>query len=73
MTRGNSARVAVLLAAVVACAPRDKHGAVANDGRVEVGAPVPAYATTSLGGDSVSLAGQRGKVVPVSDRGLEAV
>jgi cytochrome c-type biogenesis protein len=32
-------------------------------GRVEVGAPAPAYHTLSLDGDSVSLAGQRGKVV----------
>ncbi len=38
-------------------------GAPANDGRVEIGLPAPAYATVSLDGDSVSLAGERGKVV----------
>ncbi|HVE77612.1 MAG TPA: TlpA disulfide reductase family protein [Gemmatimonadaceae bacterium] len=32
-------------------------------GRVEVGAPAPAYRTVSLDGDSVSLAAQQGKVV----------
>ena len=31
--------------------------------RVEIGHPVPAYQAVSLSGDSVSLAGQRGKVV----------
>ena len=31
--------------------------------RVDVGLPAPTYATLSLAGDSVSLAGQRGKVV----------
>lgn len=40
-----------------------KTGKTINDGRVEVGAPAPAYAAVSLDGDSVSLAGQRGKVV----------
>ncbi len=35
-------------------------------GRVEVGAPAPAYATVSLTGDSVSLAAQHGKVVLVN-------
>lgn len=34
-----------------------------GDGRVEIGAPVPAYATMSLAGDSVSLGRERGKVV----------
>jgi cytochrome c-type biogenesis protein len=32
-------------------------------GRVDVGHPVPAYQAVSLAGDSVSLGGQRGKVV----------
>ena len=32
-------------------------------GRVEIGHPVPAYQAVSLSGDSVSLAGQRGRVV----------
>jgi peroxiredoxin len=31
--------------------------------KVEIGAPVPAYATVALNGDSVSLASLRGKVV----------
>lgn len=31
--------------------------------RVDIGAPVPAYGAVSLAGDSVSLAGLRGKVV----------
>ena len=46
-----------------ACASRDTPATVAADGRVEVGAPAPAYATVSLEGDSVSLAKQKGKVV----------
>lgn len=41
----------------------DKSGAPASDGRVEIGAPAPAFATLSLDGDSVSLAKNRGKVV----------
>lgn len=55
------------------CTPTDRAsasaGASANasdksdDGRVEIGRRVPAYSTVSLDGDSVSLAGQRGKVV----------
>lgn len=37
---------------------------VANDGgKVAVGSPLPAYATTDLAGDSVSLAKERGNVV----------
>lgn len=36
---------------------------VVDDGRVEIGARAPSYSTRSLNGDSVSLAGQRGKVV----------
>ena len=38
-------------------------GATTSDGRVDIGLPVPAYTTLSLDGDSVSLAGKRGKVV----------
>ena len=49
--------------AAIGCASRDKSAAPAGDGRVEIGAPAPAYATVSLDGDSVSLAGQKGKVV----------
>lgn len=43
----------------LACARRDSGGAAA----VDIGAPVPAYRGVSLSGDSVSLAGERGKVV----------
>ena len=52
------------LLVVSGCASGDSSKKVAaSDGRVEVGLPVPAYATVSLDGDSVSLAAQRGKVV----------
>lgn len=47
----------VLLACISACAPSEAAG------KVEVGAPAPAYKTVSLDGDSVSLGAQRGKVV----------
>lgn len=48
----------------IACAPKERaSSSAAADGRVEVGLPVPLYAAVSLDGDSVSLAGQRGKVV----------
>lgn len=65
------ARIAAIgaLVAVGACSKSDsganggKSGAPANDGRVEIGAPAPAFATLSLDGDSVSLAKNRGKVV----------
>lgn len=62
-----AAIAAVLLAGGVACAEK-KNGtpAASSDGRVEVGLPAPAYATVSLNGDSVSLAGQRGKVVLIN-------
>lgn len=53
---------AASLAAAAACAKQDTTDR-ASDERVEVGAPAPAYSTVSLAGDSVSLAGQRGKVV----------
>lgn len=42
------------------CSGTDGAGSAA---RVEIGSPVPAYSAVSLGGDSVSLAAQRGKVV----------
>lgn len=54
------------LMALNACSPAEKandESAPAGDGRVEVGFPAPAYSTRSLEGDSVSLAGLRGKVV----------
>lgn len=53
--------VAVMLGAA-GCTKGDTP-AVAGDGRIEVGLPVPAYATVSLTGDSVSLAKEQGKVV----------
>ncbi len=45
----------------VGCASDGENAA--RSGRIEVGLPVPAYATVSLEGDSVSLEQQRGKVV----------
>ena len=50
--------------AAAACSPRDSTARPeAPSGKVEVGAPAPAYRTVSLAGDSVSLAAQRGNVV----------
>ncbi len=53
--------------ALAACSPSERTPgtvpATPDDGVVDVGHPVPAYAAVSLDGDSVSLAGQRGKVV----------
>jgi len=46
-----------------ACGKRDAVKTAESDGRVEIGALAPAYATLSLAGDSVSLAKERGKVV----------
>lgn len=64
---GQAVRAAVSAAAVltaVACSSRDASPRPDEpSGRVEVGAPAPAYRTVSLAGDSVSLAAQRGKVV----------
>ena len=58
-----SARTIALLLATAACSANDGSAPAAGDGRVEVGLPAPAYSAFSLAGDSVSLAGQRGKVV----------
>lgn len=67
MIRRRAAVTVIVLGATAlvgaACSSNDGAAAGAGDGRVEVGAPAPAYATVSLAGDSVSLAGQRGKVV----------
>ena len=52
--------LAATLSVVTGCV---SEGGNAASGRVEVGLPVPAYATVSLAGDSVSLAQQQGKVV----------
>ncbi len=61
--RRRALRVAIALALVAsmpACAPAGEDG---GTGKVEVGAPAPAYRTVALTGDSVSLAAVRGKVV----------
>ena len=65
MTRWRPAlATALALLGVVATVGCDaRTDGAANDGRVEIGLPAPAYATLSLDGDSVSLAGQRGRVV----------
>ena len=63
MSHWSHTLVTAVVLGATACASRDKAPAVAADGRVEIGAPVPAYATVSLEGDSVSLAKQKGKVV----------
>ena len=54
--------VAVAVVLFTACAS-EKSKAEGSAERIAVGAPVPAYSTLALGGDSVSLAGLRGKVV----------
>ena len=55
--RGWPAAAALVVGAALACAPSD-------DGNpVRIGAPAPAYAATTLAGDSVSLEALRGKVV----------
>jgi peroxiredoxin len=61
-------RIALFMTAVAtvgtsACAKEDRPAAPASSGRVEVGQPAPAYAASSMTGDSVSLAALRGKVV----------
>lgn len=58
-----AAAICVLAACSSGERGESKRGALVGDGRVEVGAAAPTYATVSLTGDSVSLAGQRGKVV----------
>jgi len=55
--------ISALMLVVSACASGKDAASAPAATRVEVGLPVPAYATVSLDGDSVSLAGQRGKVV----------
>ena len=62
MTRLCGALVVSAMLGLASCSKTDAPAAV-SDGRIEVGLPVPAYATVSLEGDSVSLAKQRGKVV----------
>jgi cytochrome c biogenesis protein CcmG/thiol:disulfide interchange protein DsbE len=54
-------RCCVALLVAAACAPRD--ATTGGPVRVQVGAPVPAYAAVSLAGDSVSLPMLRDKVV----------
>ena len=66
MSRSGHVRAFVLallsVVVVISCSSRTD-GAVPSNRRVQVGLPAPAYATVSLNGDSVSLAGERGKVV----------
>ena len=47
----------------IACGTDRSETGATDDGRVEVGAPAPVYRAVSLAGDSVSLAGLRGKTV----------
>lgn len=61
LTLFRAASIAAALISLAAC--RRSESGTADDGRVEVGRPIPSYATVSLDGDSVSLAGQKGKVV----------
>lgn len=60
MTRVGSVRIAGGLAVILLLASCSEGAA---ESRVDIGAPVPAYAAVSLAGDSVSLADKRGKVV----------
>jgi len=64
MSASRWSAVAMLVVSVttIGCTKADGVARRANT-RVEIGEPAPAYATLSLAGDSVSLAGQRGKVV----------
>ncbi len=66
------ARLLIVGATLVICAcsktdktanAGDKGSVAVSDGRVEIGAPAPSFATVSLDGDSVSLANNRGRVV----------
>lgn len=66
MTFRTHRRVPLLLGlalAAAACGPRDASSGGDTPGQVAIGAPAPSYRATSLNGDSVSLAAQRGKVV----------
>ena len=49
--------------ATLGCAKGETPQAAVASDRVEVGQPAPSYASTAMNGDSVSLAGLRGKVV----------
>ena len=62
LLRAASRGIAVCAISAAGCTGGAADGS-GSRGRVDVGLPVPAYATVSLGGDTVSLAGQRGKVV----------
>jgi len=56
--------IAAIIAAVGCSSPDQKSNAKAvRNGAVAIGAEAPAYRSVSLAGDSVSLAGMRGKVV----------
>lgn len=62
LLRAASRGIAVCAIFVAGCMGGAADGS-GSRGRVDVGLPVPAYAAVSLAGDTVSLAGQRGKVV----------
>jgi cytochrome c biogenesis protein CcmG, thiol:disulfide interchange protein DsbE len=62
LLRGAFALAALSSCLIVGCTTRDKTSTDTVSDRVEIGATLPAYATVSLEGDSVSLAGLRGKV-----------
>jgi peroxiredoxin len=55
-------RILGILAALGCASGETPQAAVASD-KVEVGQPAPSYASMAMNGDSVSLAGLRGKVV----------
>jgi cytochrome c biogenesis protein CcmG, thiol:disulfide interchange protein DsbE len=62
MLRGFTLALAVIVSS--ACSGRDDSSEkITPADKVEVGSPAPAYSATSMTGDSVSLAGMRGKVV----------
>ena len=67
MSAGTPLMRAVLLcaAALTACSKADVPSPpkAPSNGKVEIGALAPNYSATSLAGDTVSLVGQRGKVV----------
>ncbi len=61
--RGILLTLACALSATGCTAGSEKSTPATTGTRVEIGAPVPAYRTVSLGGDSVSLETERGKVL----------
>lgn len=66
MTPRRRALILGSLLIIAGCTSSDKSAQPKADGRIEIGYPVPAYATVSLDGDSVSLAAQKGTVALVN-------